>query len=183
MATRTIKLYGKAYSTSGDVSLTVNFNNTSVFSGTVTTINEASPTKGQIGSEIASWTVDTSVTGAIPLSIAVSNGTFHFHDLEGNYAGVGLQDTDNDGNPDVVDGAYVVTTQPADYYGVLNHDSASSDGKDNVTITPSDGADQTRTITDSTENGDWVYIINDGQTLSCDFTIHTDFTVTTVPTP
>lgn len=181
MATRTIKLIGKAYSTEGDVSLVVNFNNIEVFNGTVTTIASQPPLKGESGVELASWTVDTSVTGAVPLTIAVSGGSFQFNNLIGNYCGFTLQETN--GVPDVVDGAYVVVTAPDAYFGEINFNTVESDGKDNVSFSEVDGDGQQRVVTDETEIGDWVYNIADGVTFSCDFVLDPDLVITSVPTP
>lgn len=181
MATRTIKLMGKAYSTSGDVSLVINFNNSEVFNGTVTTINSAPPAKGEEGVELATWTIDTSVTGSVPLTIAVSGGTFQFNNLTGNYSGFTLQETD--GVTDVVDGAYVVTVAPDAYFGELNVNTVSSDGKDNVSFSLSSGDTQQRIIEEAGEIGDWVYTIDDGVTFSCDFVLDSNLVITAVPTP
>ena len=165
MATRTIKLIGKAYSTSGDVSLVVNFNNTEVFNGTVSTINSAPPAKGEVGLELASWTVDTSVTGSIPLTIAVSGGSFQFNNLIGNYT----QWVDPAADPQVPD----TTT-----FDELNYNSTASDGKDNVTFSTVDGEGQQRVIVEPSEDdGEWVYTINDGVTFSCNFIVFAENTV------
>ena len=181
MATRTIKLMGKVYSTSGDVSLVVNFYNAEVFSGTVTTVNgeyNASDTPV----ELASWTVDTSVTGNVPLRIAVSGGDFAFTNLLGNYSGYVLQET-TPGTPDIVDGAYVVVTAPVDYFNDMNQNTVDSDGKTNITFSEVDGDPQTRTPLNEEEYGDWTYRINDGVTFSCDFALDADAVITAVPTP
>ena len=181
MATRTIKLMGKAYSTSGDVSLVINFNSTEVFNGTVTTVASAPPAKGGEGVELATWTIDTSVTGSVPLTIAVSGGTFQFNNLIGNYSGYTLQETD--GVPDVVDGAYVVTVAPDAYFGELNTNTVASDGKDNVSFSSVDGDGQQRVVVDSDEIGDWVYSIDNGVTFGCDFVLDSNLVITAVPTP
>ena len=182
MATRTIKLMGKAYSTSGDVSLVINFNSTEVFNGTVTTTNSAAPRKGQEGVELATWTVDTSLTGSVPLTIAVSGGTFQFNNLIGNYSGFTVQKTD--GVPDVVDGAYVVAVAPDAYFGELNVNTLASDGKDNINFSSVDGDGQQRVVEEAEEElGDWVYTINDGVTFSCNFVLDPNLVITTVPTP
>lgn len=181
MATRTIKLMGKAYSTSGDVSIAVDFNNTAAYNGTVTTTNSEPPAKGEAGVELASWTVDTSVTGAVPLSITVTGGTFQFNNLIGNYSGYELQETD--GVPNVVDGAYVVTVAPDAYFGELNFNTVESDGKDNVSFSEVDGDGQQRVVVDTNEIGDWVYTITNGVTFSCDFSLSPEFVVTEVPAP
>lgn len=182
MATRTIKLMGNAYSTEGDVSLVVNFNNSEVFNGTVTTVASAPPSKGGNGVELATWTIDTSVTGSVPLTIAVSGGSLLFNNLIGNYSGYTLQGTDY--VPDVVDGAYVVTVAPDAYFGELNVNTVESDGKDNVSFSQVDGDGQQRVVIDPEEGiGDWVYTIVDGVTFSCDFVLDPDLVITSVPTP
>lgn len=182
MATRTIKLMGKAYSTEGDVSLVVNFNNSEVYNGTVTTANEAAPTTPTDNVvELASWTIDTSLTGSIPLSIAVSGGTLHFQDLKGNYTGAILQDSDDDGTPDIVDGDYVIVTGVADHFGSMNSNSVSTDGKNNVSITNDEGDGQARSATEDTD-GDWIYTVPAGETLTCDFIIDPNLVVLQNPT-
>lgn len=188
MATRTIKLIGKAYSTSGDVSLVINFNNTQVFNGTVTTVNEESPTIGQTGSELATWTVDTSVTGDIPLSIAVTGGVFHFQTLLGNYTGFELQGTEpnnaqDNSWADTSNGEYVVTTTPVNYYAEMNHNSSSTDGKKNPTFSDSDNSADNGTYDSSSGEGEWIYRIYDGVTFTCDFVVDSSLVITSVPTP
>ena len=193
MPTRTVKLIGKAYSTDGDVSIAVNFNNQEVYNGTVTTINSVAPQKGELGVELASWTVDTDLSGAIPMTIAVTGGSFQFNDLQGSHTGFELQDNGLDpSDPDygwlVTEGAYTVITAPADYYGNLNINSASSDGKDNVTFSGGDGIGDppARTVINADETlGDWIYTIEDGQTFGCNFRIDADMTVldSDIPTP
>jgi hypothetical protein len=169
MATRTIKLMGKAYSTSGDVSLVVNFNNTEVFNDTVTTVNGVYQ-HHQESVELATWTIDTSVTGDIPLSIAVSGGDFAFNNLLGNYSGFELNE----------DGT--VAVQPADHYNDMNLNTPESDGKTNISYSPADGEVFARgTITDEALMGDWTYRINDGVTFSCDFVINADLVILTAP--
>lgn len=188
MATRTIKLMGKAYSTDGDVSIVVNFNNTEVFNGTVTTVASEAPLKVEESVELASWTIDTSVTGSIPLSITSSGGTFQFNNLVGNYAGYELQTEDDPDAPGYtrfvkVDGVPVVVTQPEDYVGELNFNTEASDGKDNVTWTnwPEEGDAPQRVIEESEDVGDWFYRIPDSATFSCDFVIDPTLTITEIP--
>jgi hypothetical protein len=180
MATRTIKLMGKAYSTSGDVSVVVNFNSTEVFNGTVTTVNSAY-VSGETPVELASWTVDTSITGDIPLTIAVSGGSLAFTNLHGNYSGYVLQETD--GVLDVVDGAYVVLTDVDAYFGEVNENSSATDGKTNITFSSVDGDAQTRTLANADDYGDWTYRIDDGITFGCDFALDSSLVILTVPTP
>ena len=170
MATRTIRLMGKAYSTSGDVSMVVNFNSTEVHNGTVTTVNGAY-LNNEEPVELATWTIDTSVTGNIPLTITVSGGDVAFTNLSGNYTGYEKNEFDE------------VITQPVDYFSDLNFNSIESDGKINVSFNPVVGEAQTRTSVTEEISGDWTYKIEDGVTFSCDFVVDSDLVITTVPTP
>lgn len=173
MATRTIKLIGKAYATSGNVSLTVNFNNVQVHNGTVTTTNGASPNTGQTGSELISWTVDTNTTGSIPLSIAVSGGTLHFTDLRGNYVGYDLADD------------YSIVQDVDEFFSDLNNNTANSDGKDNVSITGYSGDAPSRDLSGpgAGMEGEWTYILEDGTTFTCNFNVDSSLTVLSIPDP
>lgn len=173
MATRTIQLIGTAYSTSGDVSLVVNFNGTEVFNGTVTTTNSEPPAQGSGGSALCTWTVDTDTTGSIPMSIAVSGGTLHFSDLQGNYVGYELA-------PD-----YAIIKNVEEVFGDLNNNTSSSDGKDNVVITGASGDAPARDLTGAGVGleGDWTYSIEDGATLACDFSIDASLTKLSIPDP
>jgi hypothetical protein len=176
MATRTIKLLGKAYSADDNITLTINFNNTQVFTGNIATDGATPPVKGETGEEKATWTVDTSLSGSIPLSIDVSGGTFQFNNLIGSHTGFELEDGDDGWN--VVANAYVITTSPANYYGELNVNTADSDGKTNVVYTNNDNDAPTRTVVDANDTiGDWVYTIEDGETFSCDFEIDSSLLV------
>jgi len=75
MASRTLKLYGNAYANSGNVSLVVNINGTQLFSGTVSTINTVTPEKNVAEPVVlGSVTLEDSVTGETPVSVAVSGG-------------------------------------------------------------------------------------------------------------
>lgn len=183
MATRTIKFIGKAYSTEGDVSVVVNFNNVEVYSGTIATVNSECPQKplsGENNDKLFTFDISTNISGSIPLTIAVSNGTLVFFDLIGNYTGYTLE-TDEAGNLVIVDGAYVVDVAPVDTYGDLNLNTAQSDGKNNVVINPDQGEGQVREIMIEEEAGDWYYKVWSGSTLSCNFVIEN--TVIDIPTP
>ena len=161
MATRTIKFMGKAYSTDGTVSLTVNFNGSQVFSGTVATENSATPTKPEETAELFTFETTTDVTGEIPLSVSVSGGDLVFDSLFGNYSGSEVDNTDPE-NP-------VVVTAPVNYYSDMNTNSAESDGKNNVQI---DGVEQPRNPQNEEEAaGEWFYVVPNGSTLTCDYTI------------
>ena len=184
MATRTIRFMGSAYSTEGDVSVTVNFNGVEVYSGTVNTINSEVPDFPE-AVQLFTFTASTDVTGSIPLIISCTGGTLVFNNLIGNYTGCTIE-RDEDGAFVVVDGAYVVSVAPVDTYGELNYNTIESDGKNNVVITPDLGDGQVRDPNDSqwTEAmllGDWYYKVWNGSTLTCNFTI--EITTVDIPTP
>lgn len=167
MATRTIKFKGKAYSLSGDVTVTVNFNGTQVYSGTVTTVTGEVPSKPAESDDLFTFETTTEVTGNIPLTIAVSGGTLVFDSLFGNYSGAEIDYTDPE-NP-------VVITAPVNFWTDMNSNTVDSDGKDNVEI---DGIAQIRNpLTDEDASGEWFYTIPSGSTLTCDYVISADLIV------
>jgi hypothetical protein len=187
MATRTIKFMGKAYSTTGDVSLVVNFNSVEVFSGTVNTVNSEVPEDAPESEQLFTFSLSTDTTGSIPLSVECTGGTLLFNNLLGNYTGYELQ-ADEAGALVVVDDAYVVETSPSDYYSDLNVNTPESDGKNNVSISPDEGSGQVRDPADSQWSeaqllGDWTYRVWNGSTLTCNYVVDPVKTVTTVPTP
>jgi hypothetical protein len=164
MATRTIKFNGKAYSTTGDVSVTLNFNGSQVYSGTVTTVSGETPTKPIDTDVLFTFETTTDVTGSIPLSISVTGGSLMFDSLFGNYSGKEVDNTDPD-NP-------IVVNPPEEVWSDMNTNTVASDGKNNVAI---DGIAQIRNpITDEEAGGEWFYIIPDGSTLTCDYVIDAD---------
>lgn len=185
MATRTIQFKGAAYSDAGSVSLAVKFNNVQVFNGAVTTRNEALPLKTTNLDTLFTFEISTDDAGQFPLEISVTGGDLVFSTLMANYTGFELE-TDENGDAVVVDGAFVITTAPVDYFQDMNNNSVTGDGKLNVTITPDPyaGAYNSRpaTVTEA-EIGDWNYVIADGSTFTCDFVIDASRTVTELPTP
>jgi hypothetical protein len=188
MANRTIKLKGAAFSSDGtDITLTINMNNSQVYSGTVSATAGTYPT-AQSDSisivEVCSWTLSTSVTGAVPVSIAVSGGTFVFEDLIGNYVNgeVAHNDPDPSGSDYMIDsdGYYVWSVDPSVNFDILNENSVSSDGKTNISYTnaPDDWIVPSRNpVTEAEQQGEWRYPIPDGATLSFDFQIDASKTV------
>ena len=165
MATRTVKVIGRAYSTTGSVTLVINWNGSEVYNGTVPTVNgivSEQPDADDM-QEVCTFETTTDVTGAIPLTISSSGGSLAFADLFGNYTGY-------EGTPDAV------TTQPVDFYSTKKYNTTESDGKNNVSLSPDDG--QTRTLMDGDSSlGDWIYKIYDGSTLSCDYYVDPTSTV------
>jgi len=78
MANRTFKMMGRAYAASGDVTVTLTVDGTQVFNSTVSTQNTAlgGPPQFSDLSELVTWTLDESVTGAKSATLAVSGGQF-----------------------------------------------------------------------------------------------------------
>lgn len=180
MANRTIKLKGAAFSSDGsDVTLTISMNNEQVFSGPVSANTGTYPTE-EAGSisivEVCSWTFSTLVTGAIPVSITVSGGSFVFEDLIGNYVD-GEVAVATPGASDYViddDGYYVWSVDPSVNFDILNENNQTSDGKTNVSYsnTPDGWITPFRNpVTEAEALGEWRYPIPDGATLAFDFQI------------
>jgi len=172
MATRTVKFLGKAYAASGDVSLAVSVNGNEVHNGTVTTNTPTGTEKTDDLYEMFTFDIDTSVTGWIPISVSVSNGEAYFGMLEGNYVGYETNESSLPTPINVDD--VVLVTAPADSYADLNINTAESDGKRNVSISPVDGDVPTREVIDGSQLGEWHYLIGDGSTLTCEYYIDPD---------
>jgi len=65
-----LKLWGKAYSTSGNVSVTISVNDTEVFNGEVTTTNASTPAHA-VAESIAAVTINDDLMGA-PVGVVVN---------------------------------------------------------------------------------------------------------------
>lgn len=173
MPNRTVKLMGRAYSQSGDmpgdgsVSITVNFNGTQVYSGTVPTIDGAVPTdRSSPAEQLCTFEIDGAVEGDIPMSIAVTNGTVFFSQLWMNYNGARV----SWGPPD--ESGFAVPTlleDPAtEFRDPNNRDTAGADVKSEVKI---NGQVPLEIRSDDPTLGEWEYRINHGQTLSCKYSV------------
>jgi hypothetical protein len=167
MATRIVKLWGKAFSLDGSaVSIDVSYNNTQVFSGNVVTDSGTAVPGLDWDSmrELCSWNTDTDTIGDIPLTISVSNGSMVFVTLQMNYMGPIF-------NIDATDPNNVIrtlVTSTVDNFGDPNTNNLESDGKKNVTI---NGQAQEVNIVDEDQTGEWHWIINDGETFTCDYIV------------
>jgi len=159
MPNRTFRFSGKAYSTTGDVTVTASFNNTPVFSGTVPTVSGVAP--GRNTDPLDLWftaDIDASITGNVPLSITVSNGTAFYGDVDANYSGC-------DATYDPVTHALVsVQTQPVDFYADCNINTEESDGKLDVKI---NGVDGVRVVFGESEAGEWQYFVPTNGVFTC----------------
>jgi hypothetical protein len=88
MATRTFKFYGKAFTTGGPVTVSLNFNNQPVFTGAVSASTGATPGNNNEGlSELFTFEADTSVYGDIPLTLTVTGGDLFYGRITANYGG------------------------------------------------------------------------------------------------
>jgi len=171
MATRTIKFLGKAYSADGDVSLDVSINGNQVHNGTVTTkpVTDITTQQSDDLYEMFEFTIDSSISGVIPVSISVSGGVAYFGILSGNYSGYTLSLNENNEK--------YIEISPENFYRDLNNNTIESDGKTNISISPSDGDLPTRELLDETQIGDWHYCIPENSTFTCDYYIDPDLEI------
>lgn len=175
MPARTFKFYGKAYSTTGNVSVVANFNGHQIHSGEVTTVNQVPPGRNTEPLDyMFEYVGDTDLSGNIPFTLAVSNGTVFFGDPIANYSG--FEATINfDTTPPTWAS---IETEPADYWSDVNMNTVETDGKYNVTV---NGVAQSRVLQSDTEVGDWQYTVPNGATLACDIFVDPNVTVPAIP--
>ena len=76
MANRTFKIFGSAYATSGDVTVTVTVDGAQVYNGTVATSDTPRSGAPTEQAEMLSFTMDENVTGNKSLQVDVSGGEF-----------------------------------------------------------------------------------------------------------
>lgn len=190
MATRTLKLRGMVWGNPANpATLTVSWNSTQVFSGTVDTV-EGVPDRFIIAQNmpfLCTWTNDTSQSGFIPLVLTISGGVMAWGTIVGNYYQQesdaqsyaawrdGMQadiDTLTEAQFDAKYGWTKVAAEEAialnspanTYVDISGIGSVDSDGHDNVVI---NGVPGERTVWED-EIGAWTWIIPDGGTLTCD---------------
>lgn len=87
MPTRTVKLMGKLWGDpSNPASINVTWNSIPVYSGTAPTLagNFEYLEFNQLD-ELCSWSMDTAISGPVPLAISVANGTLGWGTLLSNY--------------------------------------------------------------------------------------------------
>lgn len=153
MTTRTVKMYGKAYGE--NVSLQASFNNVEIVNGTITSVNTDPNTSVEWNDldVIATFTLDSSVTGNVPFTAVVTGGTFVFHTFHANYCG------------DILDANGNIVTASADNETDISFGAESPDtGHNNIVI---EGQNKTRALDDYPEaTGIWNWIIEDGQTMA-----------------
>lgn len=161
---RTYRLTGIAYSTSGDVTVTVEWNNTQVYTGTVTTQSGATPSVAPSTSNLIEWQ-GPFVEGDVPVSISVSGGDLIWNTIIANYSG------------------YTGDIDPVDFFGELNDNTATDDGRTNLDIQPRDGELPTYAPGDpsASDFGEWNYKILNGQTLTCDYRVQANYSICSRP--
>lgn len=177
MINRTFKFYGKAFSESETVFITVNFANEQIYSGPVLTTNDwAKFSERSLPDVLFEFVGSIDLTGQIPLSLSVSGGQVRFGAVRANYAGIQMEIDDSvpeEPQP-------IVIVPPEDFYAPVCKIDNESDGKINVKI---DGVDEVRDIAQYPyATGDWQYLILDTQTLSCDIVVDPRLIRTQVPT-
>jgi hypothetical protein len=161
MADRTIKIYGKVWGDSTDpATVSITWNGQQVYNGTVPT-SDSSPDP-QVGFPdmivMATWAIDTSVTGSQPLEISVQNGSLLFHTLHGNYMGNTTNIDDNTVLPSI-----------DNYLDLSGRSTVESDGHNNVKI---NGVLELRNATSEVElGGKWNWMVPNGGTLTCDVVV------------
>ena len=160
MADRTIKIYGKVWGNSADpATVSIKWNGQQVYNGTVPTSDDVPNASITFSDMIvmATWTIDTSVTGSQPLEISVQNGSLVFHTLHGNYMSNRLNE----------DGSVL---PPVDNYNDLSGPSTvESDGHNNVKI---NGVLQVRNPDSESEIfGKWNWLVPNAGTLTCDVVV------------
>lgn len=159
MPTRTVKFIGHAYSPSGSLNLTFDFDGQRIFDGPITADLILDDTQRN---ELFSFELDTSIMGNKPMALTVNGGSLGFVGLHGNYIGYTLFN-DTDANQVRVD------KDLTQVFSDLNWNTISNDGRTNMVL---DGESVDRVIIDpSHAYGDWRWSIHDGSTFTCDFAV------------
>ena len=189
MVQRIVKMIGSAYSTSGDVHVQATYNGVEILNGPVTTtvadvIPVAGPIPVPVIDELVIFETTTDTTGQMPVSITVTGGTLFFRNFQMNYTGYGQErqainpaapiDTSD---PDTYN--WVVTVQPDSYYSDPNFNTVESDGILNLT---KNGESWPWRVNVGDMLGDWVYPINNGETVTFDFFVDPAKVVLVAPT-
>jgi len=161
MATRTVKLYGKAYGE--NVSLQASFNNVQIVNGTITSTNTTPDLAVDWDNldVIATFSLDSSVTGSVPFTATVTGGTFVFHTFHADYCGdvydYDSLDADPENNP-------TIETASADHVNDISFGEDPDSGHNNIVIA---GQSMSRDLVNYPElTGAWNWTIEDGETMS-----------------
>lgn len=160
MADRTIKIYGKVWGNpSNPATLSIKWNEQQIYNDTIPT-SDSLPSPQLAFSDmivLATWTIDTSVTGTQPLEISVQNGSFLFHTLHGNYMG------------NQINNGEIVLPSIDNYSDLSGPATVESDGHNNVKI---NGVLEVRTPNSEAESfGKWNWMVPNEGTLACDVVV------------
>jgi hypothetical protein len=183
MTTRTVKIMGSAYSLSGNVSITVDYNGSRVFTGNVPTttvevvpVNQPVPPGQSWEQELGLFETDTATTGNIPVTVTITNGKLFFGHFWMNYIGPLLAREQVD--PEIP----IDPADPSTYKWVVIADTESNYGDPNTNLVESDGLTNT-TLNDQpwlwrinvgSQLGDWAYPLEAGDTFKFDFYVDPD---------
>jgi len=172
-------MIGVAYSTGGDVQVQATYNGSEFVNGPVTTIltdvipviTPENPSSEQTRSELALFETTTDTTGQMPVTISVLGGTLFFRHFWMNYTGCVRERQATDPNVPIDPNdpstyIWVVTVYPDSYYGDPNTNTVESDGISNLT---KNGRPWAWRANVGDMLGDWVYPINNGETVTFDF--------------
>lgn len=177
MVARTVKIMGSAYATSGNVSITVDYNGTRVFTGEVPTTTvpvlptNQPDTEPRWEQELGIFETDTDTTGTIPVKITVSGGRLFFGHFWMNYLGSRSRREQTDPN------VPIDPNNPATFRWVIIADTQSYFDDPNTNSVESDGLTNTRLngqlwnwrVNVGTLLGDWAYTLSSGDVFEFDF--------------
>jgi len=177
MVTRTVKIMGSAFSTAGDVSITVDYNGSRVFTGTVpTTIVDVLPVAQP--DLVPNWEqglgffeTDTNTTGTIPVIVTVTNGRLFFGHFWMNY--IGPLTVREQVDPMIP----IDPNDPSTYKWVTAADTQSNFGDPNTNSVETDGLTNTMLngqpwnwrVNVGSLLGDWAYPLSSGDVFSFNF--------------
>lgn len=166
MVARTAKFMGVAYSTGSPVALEVEYNNTIIYSGTVSTITQdplplLQPTDVD-AIELFTFETNTDTTGEFPTRITVTGGTLFFNHIWMNYTGNHITEPD----PNNPTKTIIVPVPPVDFFSDPNTNSVETDGLKN---TAKNGVAWDWRVNVGDLLGDWSYPVYRDEIFTFDF--------------
>lgn len=176
MINRTFQVVGAAYLLGPEkVEVEATLGGEIVYSGPVTTIPEEFPSfrgfySNNVENVLFEFTKDIDLTGELPFSLKVTNGSLFFQQVIANYSGGKIQEVFEN------DTSVTVLVQPQDFYGLISNISAEYDGRRNIKI------DNVAALKSNEHNGPWNWVIHHNQTFTCDLFIDPSLIVTHIPT-
>jgi hypothetical protein len=176
MINRTFRVVGAAYLPGpGKVEVEASLGGEIVYSGPVKTIPEEFPIfhgfySNNVENELFEFTKDIDLTGELPFSLKVTNGSLFFQQVIANYSGGKIQEIFENDTP------VTVLVQPQDFYRLISNISAEDDGRRNIKI------DNVTKLRNNDHNGPWNWVVHHNQTFTCDLFIDPSLIVTHIPT-